>query len=214
MDVKIYRNRRSKNGHVGGFILEVKKHILIVIFYFTAISGLFLGSYIVKELPEIFSVVKSTFENFCSSVEDQTLLKNFTLQLVVNVGLLLTNFIFGLCAIGFPIPFLTVFMKGIGIGTLSSFLYAEHRLSGFGFCMLVFYPVQLIITLVLIFFGKESTKMSVQLLKSVTEQNIKQNERHEIKKYAMQFILCLLIVMIVSFISAVLNVYVVKLFDF
>ena len=29
MDVKIYRNRRKKNGYVGGFILEVKKHILI-----------------------------------------------------------------------------------------------------------------------------------------------------------------------------------------
>lgn len=214
MDVKIYRNIRKKNGYVGGFIFEIKKHIFTIVFYMIVIIGLFIGNYVVKEIPEVYQTVKNSFNNFLASVEGQTLMKNFAGQLIVNTATLLISFVFGLCAIGFPIPFLTVFMKGIGIGTLSSFLYAEHRLSGFGFCMLVFYPVQLIITLVLIFFGKESTKMSVQLLKSVTEQSIKQNERHEIKKYAMQFILCLLIVMIVSFISAVLNVYVVKLFDF
>ncbi len=214
MDVKIYRNTYRKNGHVGGFILEVKNHILTVTLYVVVFIGLVSGSFLIKELPELLQNVKSIFENYISSVSGQTLLKNFVVQLMVNLSVILLNFVFGLCVIGFPIPFFIVLIKGISIGVLSAFLYTEYALNGFGFCMLVFFPVQLITTLVLIFCGKESVRMSIGLLKTLTEQNFRTGERYEIKKYMLQSVFCVLITVGISFISAVLNVYVIRLFNF
>ncbi len=214
MDVKIYRNTRRNSGHVGGFIFEIKKHVLTIILYVIVFVGLILGNFVIKETPDVFAIVKSIFESFVLSVSGQTLFRSFIVQFTANVSVILLNFVFGLCAIGFPMPFFASFLKGISIGALSSFLYSEHGLSGFGFCMLVFFPVQLITTLILIFSGKESVRMSLRLLKILTEQNLKAGERYELKKYIFQFVLWIVITVIISFVSAVLNVYVVRLFDF
>lgn len=214
MDVKIYRNGYKKSGHVGGFILEVKNHVLTITLYIIVFISLISGSFIVKQMPDLYQSVKSVFENYVLSASEQTLLENFAAQLTLNVSVILLNFVFGLCAVGFPIPFLSVLIKGISIGTVSSFLYIEHGLRGFGFCMLVFFPVQLITTLILIFSGKDSVRMSIRLLQTLTEQNIRTGERYEIKQYVFRSVLWFIISVVISFLATVLNVYVVRLFNF
>lgn len=214
MDVKIYRNGYRKNGHVGGFILEVKNHILTITLYIVVFICLISGSVVIKQTPDLYHSVKSVFENFISSVSGQTLLKNFVVQLAVNTSAILLNFVFGLCVIGFPIPFFAVLIKGMSIGVISSFLYSEYGLRGFGFCMLVFFPVQLITTLILLFSGKDSVRMSISLLQTLTEKNIRTGERFEIKQYVFRSFIWFVITTVISFLSAVLNVYVVRLFDF
>ena len=214
MDVKIYRNAYRKNGHVGGFIFEVKNHMLTMVLYLIMFACLIFGGFILRKMPDVYNSVKNIFINYISVVSSQTLIKNFTIQLALNASVILLNFMFGLCAIGFPIPFIIVLVKGVSIGVISSFLYGEYGLKGFGFCMLVFFPVQLITTLMLIFSGKDSVRISIKLLQSLTEQNIRTGERYEIKQYFFRSALWFFISIFISFISAVLNVYVVRLFDF
>ena len=215
MDVKIYKKKiHRQNGHVGGFIFEAKKHFLIVVLCFVVLTGLITGSILIKRSPDLYETIKNIFQNFISDVSGQTLLRNFTAQIITNSAVIFPIFIFGMCAIGFPVPFFVVFIKGLSIGTISSLLYNEYGLKGFGFCMLVFFPIQLIITLSLIFSGKESIRMSLGLLKTLTEQNLKTCETHETKKYVFLSVMWVLISTFASFVSAVLNVYVVRFFDF
>lgn len=214
MDVKLIRTNRRRNGHVGGFILEVKKHILMLLLLLVVLSGLLLGNFFVKGDTDTYETVKTVFEGYLSSVSGQTLMKNFILQLAVNCTVCVVNLIFGLCAVGFPVPVIILLIKGLSIGALSSFLYAEYALKGFGYCMLIFYPIQIIITLILMSSGKESFSMSVSLLKLLTGQRQKTVYETELKMYMVRFLIYIAVICIISFISAVLSVYVIKLFDF
>ena len=113
MDVKIYKKKiRRSNFRTGGFVLEVKKHSCTIVLYLLVLGGLISGSIIAKESSALFNLVENIFESFITKNPGQTLLENFTTQLILNSCVLLLNFIFGLCAIGFPIPFLLSFTKG------------------------------------------------------------------------------------------------------
>lgn len=214
MDVKFIRTNRRKNGHVGGFILEAKKHVTILLLFLVMFSGLLLGNFLVKSDSGTYQAVKNLFDSYLSSLPGQTFLRNFLLQLAINTASLAINLVFGLCAIGFPVPIISTLIKGLSIGALSSFLYMEYALKGFGYCMLVFYPVQIISSLILMSSGKESFGMSVSLLRTLTENRQKIGENNEIKLYLLRFLIFVLISCVLSLISAVLSVYVVKLFNF
>lgn len=214
MDVKLIRTRKSRNNHITGFIFEAKKHIPMFLMFTIVFSGLISGNIFIKGNADTYNSVRTIFENYISSLSGQTLLSVFLLQIAVNLSGVFLNLIFGLCAIGFPIPCISLFIKGLSIGALSSFMYSEFALKGFGYCMLVFYPVQIIISLILLRSGKDSIDMSFSLLKMLTDRKQKTGETPEIRMYIFRYIFLILLTCVISFVSAVLSVYVVKLFNF
>ncbi len=214
MDVKFIRTKRRKIGHVGGFIFEVKKHVMMCVLLLIALTGLLTGNFFVKGNTDVYNTVSELFNTYISTVSGQTLAKSFLLHFTSDFFIFAVSFLFGLCAIGFPVPVLSVLMKSVSIGALSSFLYSEYALKGFGYCMLILYPIQLLNMLILMYFGKESISMSVALLKTLTEQKQKTGEMKSIKVYLLNFLVAILLNTVISFISAVLSVYVVKLFNF
>lgn len=214
MDVKVIRTRSSRNNRVAGFVFEVKKHILMFMMFIIIFSGLLLGNILIKGNQDTYNSVKTIFENYLSSISGQTLQHMFLIQFAVNFSGIFLNMISGLCAIGFPVPGISLFIKGLSIGALSSFMYSEFALKGFGCCVLVFFPVQILMCLILLRTGKDSFEMSFSLLKTLTDRKQKTGENIDIKLYLFRYTVFSLLTCVISFVSAVLSVYVVKLFNF
>ncbi len=214
MDVKLIRTRNPRNNHITGFVFEVKKHMLMSLLFVIILSGLLLGNILIKGNQDTYNSVKTIFENYISSLSGQTLLHIFIIQLAVNLSGVFLNLVFGLCAIGFSVPCISLFIKGLSIGALSSFMYSEFALKGFGYCMLVFFPVQIFMCLILLRTGKDSFEMSFSLLKTLTDRKQKTGEITDIRLYLFRYVFLILLTCVISFVSAVLSVYVVKLFNF
>lgn len=214
MDVKLMQRRRTKNGHVGGFVVQASKHILMMILFAVLFIGLICGNFFVKESENTYETVGNLFQDYISSLSGQTLLRTFLVQSMINIVILALTFVFGLCAIGFPVPIILMLIKGISIGALSGFMYTEYALKGFGYCMLVFYPVQIISCLILLRAGKESFSMSKSIFKILTEQRQKAGDVCDLKLYLLRYFILFIAMIIVSFISAILSVYVIPLFKF
>ena len=214
MDVKIIRTNHKRRGHVSGFIFEVRKHTLILLMFLLLFAGLLCGNFAVSGSESIFDSIGELFSSHITSLNRQTFLKSFFYNAVVNVGLVLLNFIFGLCAIGFPVSLVSVFGKGLSIGALSSYMYSSFSLKGFGYCMLVVYPVQIIACLLLLKTGQESFSMSLSLLRILTERQQSNMLQTDIHKYLIRFIAIIIINLIVSVFSALMNIYVTKFFNF
>lgn len=214
MDVKIIRTNRKRRGHVRGFIFEVRKHALMLLMLLLLVTGLLSGNFTVTGNENTFNSIGDLFSSYIDSLSGQTFLRSFFNNAVVNTGLILINFLFGLCAIGFPIPLISVFVKGLSIGALSSYMYSSFALKGFGYCMLVVYPVQIIACLVLLKTGQESFSMSVSILRMLTERRQNNGSETDIRHYLLRFLAIILISLILSMISAVMNIYITRFFNF
>lgn len=214
MDVKIIRTNYKRRGHVSGFIFEARKHTLIILMFLLLFAGLLCGNFLVSGSESISDSVGEIFTSYITSLNRQTFLKSFFCCAAVNIGLVLVNFIFGLCAIGFPVVLVSVFGKGLSIGALSSYMYSTFALKGFGYCMLVIYPIQVIACLLLLKTGQESFEMSLSLLRILTERQKNSMVQTDMQKYLIRFILLFTINLVLSFFSAFLNIYITKFFNF
>ncbi len=214
MDVKFLKVNKRHRGQIGGFVVQAREHVLTLVMFIIMLIGLIFGNFLVKGNESTYETVKGLFENYLSDLDGQTLMSQFLSQSLVNLTFLLLCFVFGLCAIGFPISIITNLVKGISIGALSSFMYSEYTLKGFGYCMLIFYPVQLILSLAMLKTGRESFSMSVSIFKTVTNLSRRQGNEENFKMYLVKFLILLIINLLMSFISALLSVYAVKFFNF
>lgn len=214
MDVKIIRTNHKRRGHVRGFIFEARRHTLVFLLFLLLFAGLLCGNFTVSGNESIYNSTEEFFSEYISSLNGQTFIKNFLNNVVVNMFFVLLNFVFGLCAIGFPVSLISVFIKGMSIGVLSSYMYSAFALKGFTYCLLVVYPVQIIASLILMKTGQESFLMSLKLLRTLTERQQSNSYHTDIQKYLMHFIIIIVINLILSAVSAVMNVYVTKFFNF
>ncbi len=214
MDVKIIRTNRRKKGHISGFIFEVRKHTVILMLFFLFFAGLLCGNFVVSGSRSAFDSIGELFNSYLTSLNGESFFKSFLYNSIVNVGFVLLNFVFGLCAIGFPVSLVSVFCKGLSIGALSSYMYSAFSLKGFGYCMLVIYPVQIIASLILFKTGQESLSMSLSLLRTLTERHQNNEQETDIRRYSVGFIIIIIINLILSAFSALMNIYITKLFNF
>ncbi len=214
MDVKIIRTKRNRNGHVGGFVFETKKHIVMLCLFLIFFFGLLMGNFFVKGDTDTYETVESLFSEYISSLSGQTILKCFYMHFLVNFVNLLINFIFGFCAIGFPVPLIMALVKGISVGAFSSFMYSEYSLKGFGYCMLIFYPIQIISCLIMMRAGKDSFSLSTDLLRILFEQQQRTDSSTNLKLYLLRFLILFTAMIVLSLVSAVLSIYIVELFNF
>lgn len=214
MDVKIFRTNPKRKGHISGFIFETRKHTLILVMFIILFSGLITGNFTVMADESVSDSVGDMFSLYIDSVEGLTFRKCFFQNFTVNSVMLLINFIFGLCAVGFPIPLMSLFIKGFSIGLLSKYMYEHYALKGFGYCVLVIYPVQIAISMILIKTSKISVRMSVSLLKTLTNRNKTDENNLEFQRYIAEFLIQLVMCAILSLASVLLTVYITKFFNF
>lgn len=214
LDVKLIKLKKQNKRHAGGFILEANKHLMMIILFLVFFLGLILGHTFIKHNTELPEMLDELFSDFIAQNSALPFYKILTSQLLANILLLFLLFIFGMCAVGFPLPFIVSVLKGVSIGSLSSYIYGQYNLKGFGFCMLVFYPIQIMICLVLLRAGKENIEMSMYILKYISTGRLKTGESTDIKIYFTRYVIYLVVTVIITLASAVLSKYITPYFNF
>lgn len=214
MNIKLIDFQGKNKKYFGGFIFQTSRHIQHVLLFVVVFLGLLTGSFFTKADQNTYLSVAKIFNNYIEMISEFTFIKYFMLQLLYNLGVVILNFVFGLCAIGFPVPMMFCLIKGVSIGALSAFLYSEHAFIGFVYCLLILYPMQIINILVLLWSGKESIVMSGNILKQLTDKRQKGNNFCDLKMYITRYLIFIILIIATTLVSSVLSVYVVPLFNF
>lgn len=214
MKIKLINFNHKNNKYFGGFIVQTSRHIQILLLFFVVFIGLLTGSFFVKADQSTYLSVSGIFDNYITFISDFTFARYLILQIVYNLGIVLLNFIFGLCAVGFPVPVIFCLIKGISIGALSAFLYSEYAFSGFVYCLLILYPMQILNTVVLLWSGKESMVTSGNILKQLLDKRQKSNQICDMKMYIMRYLIFAVLTVSTALVSTVLSMYVVPMFNF
>ncbi len=214
MKIKLINFNHKNNKYFGGFIVQTSRHIQILLLFFVVFIGLLTGSFFVKADQSTYLSVSGIFDNYITFISDFTFARYLILQIVYNLGIVLLNFIFGLCAVGFPVPVIFCLIKGISIGALSAFLYSEYAFSGFVYCLLILYPMQILNTVVLLWSGKESMVTSGNILKQLLDKRQKNNQICDMKMYIMRYLIFAVLTVSTALVSTVLSMYVVPMFNF
>ena len=214
LDVKLIKTKTRRRRQAGGFILQANKHIILFVLLIVFMLGLFLGHTFVRNNFELNDAIKMSFSDYINDISVQPFVKIMLSQILINAVVLLATFVFGLCAVGFPLPIITLLVKGLGIGGLSSYIYSAYGLKGFGFCMLIFYPIQIVICIVLLRSGKASFEMSMNILKYISIGRLKTGEYVDFKIYFISYSIYLIAITAISLISTVLLKYLLPLFNF
>lgn len=214
MKIKLINFNHKNNKYFGGFIVQTSRHIQILLLFFVVFIGLLTGSFFVKADQSTYLSVSGIFDNYITFTSDFTFARYLILQIVYNLGIVLLNFIFGLCAVGFPVPVIFCLIKGISIGALSAFLYTEYAFSGFVYCLLILYPMQILNTVVLLWSGKESMVTSGNILKQLLDKKQKSNQICDMKMYIMRYLIFAVLTVSTALVSTVLSMYVVPMFNF
>ncbi len=214
MDIKFYKLHKAKNNHLGGFVVQASKHIKILILFVILVTGMIIGNFLLKINDNTYIITKNIFSEYTLSLTERTLLQHFLNQCTINISMLFIYFISGLCAIGFPTPIIFTLLKGISIGALSTFLYSEYTLKGFVYCILILYPIQIVLNLIILKAGKESLTMSKNIFKILTEQKQKSEDNNYFKIYLLHYLVLVSVTILISLICSLLSIYIVPLFKF
>lgn len=213
MDVRLIKVNRKKT-HLGGFVVQASRHILILMLFSVLVTGMITGSIFVKNNIELYNTVSQIFQNHILSVSEEAFINIFIRTTIVNLSCTAALFFFGMCALGVPLPVFFTLIKGLGIGAFSSFMYSEYAMKGFGYCMLIFYPVQIIECMIVLKSGKESFSMSSDLFRMLTGKKQINNEEHSVRVYIIKFIVLSVIQLFSAAVSTLLTIYLIPLLKF
>ncbi len=210
MDVIIAR----RNKKVNGFVFQLSDHTETLLLFMFYLIGLLIGTLTIKNNKEISDEVLEIFNTFFNREIGQSFINNFKEIFLYNFLFLSLSLIFGLCAVGTPVVAALPVIKGIGIGLISSELYNMYSLKGFGYCMLILFPIQIISSFVVIVSSKESILMSRNIFYSVTGLKQKKKRSNDIKLFLEKYGIYFLIIILLSLLSSLLNTFVAKHFTF
>jgi len=177
--------------------------LLLLFAIFTA--GMLCGAAMLRQGDSVVLLwLKNLFERYHHARAAQTLLATFSYSLLSSLLLIVPAYFCGLCAVGFPVVGLLPFLKGMGTGMLSGYLYAAHALKGLGYSLLLICPGTLFSTLSLLLCCKESIETSGRLFRVALYQELPR-EWGGIRIYSLRYAILFLLCVSGALLDAVLN---------
>ena len=212
MDVKFYRRRKGER--VSGFIVQARNHRTTLLVFILIITGLTAGALMIKFNDPVTEIIVSYFKNFSGLVVTRSFFENFLSLFFVNELFVVISYVFGLCAIGAPIVCSLPLIKGIGIGAVSAYFYKAYALTGFGYCMLIFFPPQIIYLFSMIISANESFTMSKEIYYNTLKISRNSSQSVSVKMYNLRMILSFIITLFGALSGSLLNTYLSGIFEF
>ncbi len=198
----------------GKIIKEIIKKSEIYLFGLLFVFGIIFGAYFVKQ-SDAFS--REKINEICSSYihskAGQGIAENIISNALINFVFSAINIFLGFSLIGFPLLFWVPFLKGLGLGVFSGYMYSAYKLIGLGYCAILVYPGSVISAFSLILACCDSCVYS----KNAFEKSIRgkgQFEKDETKIYLLRQFIYLAICLCSSVIDALSAMFFSKLFDF
>ena len=197
MEVKVFKNKKRSFGA----LIELKKHSITINVTVLIVVGLILGTILYQLNNSFSSIIIEYFKRYYNLIKSNGFVLSFTNNLINNILIDIFIFVFGLCAIGSPIVCVVPLIKGTGIGVVVKYLYQTYGLKGFLYCILVFFPAEIISLLAIIIAENESFSFSKSIYNSIKNKSMES----DYKLYIQRYIFVIILSVISAFISASLN---------
>lgn len=131
------------NGKVLNKLLENSRlYFLAALFA----AGIFLGALLVKCDSELSAKIINIAESFSLNRSQQGIGENFADSFAVGLIFNALSVFFSFSLIGYPFIIWLPIVRGMGLGAYSGYIYAVHKLTGLGYCVLTVYPAAIIST--------------------------------------------------------------------
>lgn len=211
--IKLIKHRKT---HINGYYtfndIDTKKfHLKQLFFLLVFILGLCIGAVAVRRgMGDTLEKLMSIYENYIDIKKNETLLTSFCNSFFKSTAILILIYSAGLSALGAPIIFFIPLVNGIGLGTVSAYMYSIFSLKGIGYCSLLLYPPKVITTVSMLTACSYSLVMSTKILKTLTNTDEEINYR----QYNMKYLVLLSISVLSALIDVLLNSLFIKYFNF
>ncbi len=174
--------------------------------------GIFTGAFVLNKNSDLFAEITDIVEKYIFSRGQQGIADNFIDSLTVNLFFNISVLFCGFSLIGYPLIFWIPFLKGIGIGAFSGYLYSAYKITGIGYCVLTVYPSVIISTTAFVVSCNDCCEYS----KNAFAKAIKgrgQFEKDETKIFLLRQMIFAGIIVLSSLTDAVFNCLFSRLFE-
>lgn len=200
--------KRKRLFNSGRSFAGIPKEMTAVVFLL--VSGIILGILTAKDGSEaIQKCAETIFRSFFSFRSSQNISTGIISSLVVSLVFQLVAFVCAFCAVGAPIIASLPFVRGLGIGLISAYLYSAYKLQGIGYCTLIIFPGAIVSFIALVYITTDSFKMSLNAFGLVFGKSRPGNETEKAKN----FIIRQFFYFLIFFLAAVADVLTAKLFS-
>lgn len=168
---------------------------LLCLLAMAAIFGMITGIICICSFGTTWVVPLGSMLDYHFSGGTEQPLSVFLASLASSFWLIVLCFLCGLSVWGFFVAPLIPFVKGIGLGLVTGYLYAVHGWSGFLACLLTVFPGALIFFFALLFAVNHSVHFSRSLFKKLSSgQPVSFSE--QVKKYVFSY--CKLFILVLA----------------
>ncbi len=175
-------------------------------------AGIFTGAFLLNKNTDIYSEISNISEEFLLTRSQQGIGDNFIDSLTVNLCFNASVLFFAFSLIGYPLIIWMPFLRGMGLGAFSGYIYSVYKFTGLGYCVLTVYPSAIISTFAFIISCKDCCDYS----KNAYAKAIKgrgQFEKDETKIFLTRQIIFSGICAVSSVTDAVFSALFVRLFE-
>lgn len=172
-----------------------KKMKLFYVLIFLFILGMLYGALLLQsEGANILSGISTINDTYVADKSSQSVFVTFIDSLTSASIFLGISFLVGFSSIGQPAAMVTVFARGLGIGSCMGYLYLNYGAKGVGYSALLILPAAVLSTFALILSARESVRMSNLLLSGFFRETTKQSKQ-ALKLYLSKHLILFLFVL-------------------
>lgn len=184
--------------------------VLCVIF----IAGIAIGSTVLSKNGSLAEYTKSCFNEYISLHKTDAFFKKFINCFFKYLVVLILYFLSGTSMLGVAItPFITVW-QGILFGSITSYLYTKHSISGIAFNAIIFIPPSVVFAVCCFFAARYAIDFSLLIAKLTLPRSKPASLYINFKSYCIKFLIFIGISLICTFIEITLNIFFIKFFNF
>ena len=140
-------NYKIYNGKILKKAFENTRYFIMPILF---TFGVIIGSASLKLNSNIFDNISEITASFLTQNSQQGISAVFLSSFKISFVFMIINVFLGFSLVGYPFIIWLPFIKGVGLGAITGYMYSAFKLTGFFYCLLTVYPGAVISVVALI----------------------------------------------------------------
>lgn len=183
---------------------ETEYDRISLISFLTLGAGLFFGTviYIISK-DYLTGSIWEYFINFTTDFSAKSNIEIISGLIISHLPFVILSVILGTNAFGTPFIFIMSFIKTLGLGLISSYIYTSYGLKGIEYSVMVFFPGKFVLFFSMLMLMHICTDSSLKIKRSLAGEN---QIRYSLGEYLAKVsvcVLCFLISAIVDFLAII-----------
>lgn len=174
--------------------------------------GIIAGSLLSLTAGEgITEKLSKVFLSFATDFSDKSNIEIFSGLLISLLPYFIAMIFCGICYVGAPAAFALTFVKCLGLGFLTVYIFQSLGLKGIEYCLLVFFPGKVILIFAMILLTQNCYKTSLEIRGAVRQSR---EGKVDLLKYALRLLIIFILLTISSLVDFLMILCFSGLFTF